>query len=48
MSNARLDRTKVPPDLWARRIWVIVGLFVFACAASYLTWLTLQNGQLAR
>jgi hypothetical protein len=22
MSNARLDRTKVPPDLWARRIWV--------------------------
>lgn len=22
MSNARLDKTKVPPDLWARRIWV--------------------------
>jgi hypothetical protein len=22
MSSARLDRTKVPPDLWARRIWV--------------------------
>jgi hypothetical protein len=22
MSNARLDRAKVPPDLWARRIWV--------------------------
>jgi hypothetical protein len=22
MSNARLDQTKVPPDLWARRIWV--------------------------
>ncbi len=22
MSSARLDRAKVPPDLWARRIWV--------------------------
>jgi hypothetical protein len=22
MSDARLDPTKVPPDLWARRIWV--------------------------
>ncbi len=22
MSNARLDPTKMPPDLWARRIWV--------------------------
>ena len=22
MSGARLDKTKVPPDLWARRIWV--------------------------
>ena len=22
MGSARLDRTKVPPDLWARRIWV--------------------------
>src|ERR1700674_4645772 len=22
MSDARLDRTKVPSDLWARRIWV--------------------------
>ena len=22
MSSARLDRTKVPPDLWARRVWV--------------------------
>jgi hypothetical protein len=22
MGNARLDPTKVPPDLWARRIWV--------------------------
>src|ERR1700693_2815148 len=22
MSNASLDPTKVPPDLWARRIWV--------------------------
>src|ERR1700682_3091419 len=22
MSNARLDQTKVPSDLWARRIWV--------------------------
>jgi hypothetical protein len=22
MSGARLDQTKVPPDLWARRIWV--------------------------
>src|ERR1700693_6082508 len=22
MSNARLDPTKVPSDLWARRIWV--------------------------
>jgi hypothetical protein len=22
MSSARLDRTKVPADLWARRIWV--------------------------
>jgi hypothetical protein len=22
MDSARLDRTKVPPDLWARRIWV--------------------------
>lgn len=22
MSSARLDRTKVPSDLWARRIWV--------------------------
>lgn len=21
MSGARLDQTKVPPDLWARRIW---------------------------
>jgi hypothetical protein len=25
MSSARLDRTKVPPDLWARRIWVPVS-----------------------
>src|ERR1700720_4979184 len=22
MGSARLDRSKVPPDLWARRIWV--------------------------
>ena len=22
MSDARLDKTKVPPDLWARRVWV--------------------------
>ena len=22
MGSARLDRAKVPPDLWARRIWV--------------------------
>jgi hypothetical protein len=22
MDSARLDRAKVPPDLWARRIWV--------------------------
>ena len=22
MASARLDRTKVPPDLWPRRIWV--------------------------
>jgi hypothetical protein len=22
MGSARLDRSKVPPDLWARRIWI--------------------------
>jgi hypothetical protein len=22
MSSARVDRTKVPPDLWARRVWI--------------------------
>ena len=25
MASARLDRTKVPSDLWARRIWVPVS-----------------------